>query len=110
MRLATAHDEATMMTELNAADRARLRAQIIDEGLSRAIAAHVRGAPRAELRHAVAECVSSAKRTMTPPQDVIALLKAHVQRDAQPHMSAGEYPHLVQLVVGWGIEEYYREP
>jgi hypothetical protein len=98
-----------MMTELNATDRARLRAQTIDEGLSQAITAHVRGAPRTELRRAVAACVSGAKRTMTPPQDVIALLKTHVQRDAQPHMGAEEYPRLVELVVGWGIEEYYRE-
>lgn len=99
-----------MMTELNANDRARLRAQVIDEGLSRAIAAHLRGAPRADLRQAVATAVSDAKRTMTPPQDVIASLKAHVQRDAQPHVGAEEYPRLVELVVGWGIEEYYREP
>ena len=99
-----------MMTELNATDRARLRAQVIDEGLSRAIAAHLRGAPRADLRQAVATAVSEAKRTMTPPQDVIASLKAHVQRDAQPHVGAEEYPRLVELVVGWGIEEYYREP
>ena len=99
-----------MMTELNATDRARLRAQIIDEGLSRAIAAHLRGAPRADLRQAVATAVSDAKRAMTPPQDVIASLKAHLQRDAQPHVGAEEYPRLVELVVGWGIEEYYREP
>jgi hypothetical protein len=98
-----------MMTELNATDRARLRAQIIDEELSEAIAAYVRGGSRAELRHAVAAYVSTAKRTLTPPQDVIALLKAHVQRDAQPHVSPGDYPSLMQLVVGWGIEEYYRE-
>jgi hypothetical protein len=32
-----------------------------------------------------------------------------VQREAQPHMDAEEYPRLVELVVGWGIEEYYRE-
>ena len=97
------------MTELNATDRARLRAQIIDEELSRAIVAHLHGAPRADLRQAVATAVANAKRTMTPPQDVIATLKAHVQRDAQPHVGVDEYPRLVQLVVGWGIEEYYRE-
>ncbi len=97
-----------MMTELNATDRARLRAQVIDQGLAAAFAAHVAGAPRAELRKAVATFVADAKRTMTPPQDVIASLKAHVQRDAQPHVSAGEYPSLVQLVVGWAIEDYYQ--
>jgi hypothetical protein len=97
-----------MMTELNATDRARLRAQVIDEGLAAALAAHVAGAPRAELRKAVATFVADAKRTMTPPQDVIASLKAHVQRDVQPHVSAAEYPHLVQLVVGWAIEDYYQ--
>lgn len=97
------------MTELNATDRARLRAQVIDEGLSHAIAAHLGGASRVDLRQAVATFVSAAKRTMTPPQDVIASVKAHVQREAQPHMSAEEYPRLVELVVGWGIEEYYRE-
>jgi hypothetical protein len=97
-----------MMTELNATDRARLRAQIIDEGLAAALAAHVTGAPRADLRHAVATFVATAKRTMTPPQDVIASLKAHVQRDAQPHVSAGDYPQLMQLVVGWAIEDYYQ--
>lgn len=99
-----------MMTELNATDRARVRAQVIDAGLAVALAAHVRGAPRAELRQAVATFVADAKRTMMPPQDVIASLKAHVQREAQPHMGAEEFPQLVQTVVGWGIEEYYREP
>lgn len=98
-----------MMTELNATDRARFRAQVIDEGLSQGIAAHLGGAPRVGLRQAVATFVSTAKQTMTPPQDVIASLKAHVQREAQPHMSVEEYPRLVELVVGWGIEEYYRE-
>jgi hypothetical protein len=98
-----------MMTELNATDRARLRAQVIDEGLAVALAAHLRGAPRTELREAVAIFVADAKRTMTPPQDVIASLKAHVQREAQPHMGAEEFPQLVGAVVGWGIEEYYRE-
>ena len=97
-----------MMTELNATDRARLRAQVIDEGLAAALAAHVAGAPRAELRKAVATFVADAKHTMTPPQDVIASLKAHVQRDAQPHVSVGDYPPLVQLVVGWAIEDYYQ--
>lgn len=97
-----------MMTELNATDRARLRAQVIDEGLAVALAAHVAGAPRAELRQAVATFVANAKRTMTPPQDVIASLKAHVQRDAGPHLSAADYPPLVQLVVGWAIEDYYQ--
>jgi hypothetical protein len=98
-----------MMTELNATDRARLRAQVIDEGLSRAIVAHLGGAPRPELRQAVATFVGVAKRTMTPPQNVIASIKAQVQREAQPHMDVEEYPRLVELVVGWGIEEYYRE-
>jgi transposase len=98
-----------MRTELNAIDRARLRAQVIDAGLAVAIAAHLRGGPRAELRQAVVNFVADAKRTMTPPQDVIASLKAHVQREAQPHMGAEEYPRLVEVVVGWGIEEYYRE-
>ncbi len=98
-----------MTIELNATDRARLRAQVIDEGLVLAIAAHLRGAPRTELRQAVATFVADAKRAMTPPQDVIASLKAQVQREAQPHMSAQEFPCLVEVVVGWGIEEYYRE-
>ena len=97
-----------MMTELNATDRARLRAQVIDEGLTAALVAHVAGAPRAELRAAVATFVAEAKRTMTPPQDVIASLKAHVQRDAQPHLAADEYPRLVQVMVGWAIEDYYQ--
>ena len=98
-----------MMTQLNSIDRARHRAQVIDEGLAGAIAAHLRGVPRAELRQGVATFVADAKRTMTPPQDVIASLKAHVHREAQPHMGAEEFPRLVGLVVGWGIEEYYRE-
>lgn len=98
-----------MMTELNATDRARLRAQVVHQGLAVAIAAHVRGAPRTELRQAVVTFVADAKRTMMPPQDVVASLKAQVQREAQPHMGAEEFPKLVGLVVGWGIEEYYRE-
>lgn len=98
-----------MMTDLNASDRARLRAQLIDEGLTQALGAHVSGAPRTELRRGVATFVAQAKRTMTPPQDVIASLKAHVQREAQPHVAVEAYPRLMELVVGWGIEEYYRE-
>ena len=98
-----------MMTELNAIDRARHRAQVIDARLAVAIASHLRGAPGAELRQAVATFVADAKRTTTPPQDVILSLKAHVQREAQPHMGAEEFPRLVGIVVGWGIEEYYRE-
>ena len=97
------------MTELNTADRARLRAHVIDEGLVLALAAHLRGAPRAELRQAIATFVAGAKRTGSPPQDVIASLKTHVHREAQPHMGAEEFPRLVEVVVGWAIEEYYRE-
>src|SRR5688572_3487089 len=97
-----------MMTELNATDRARLRAQIIDEGLAAALAAHVAGAPRADLRQAVATFARTAKPNRTPPHEVIAWRKAHVQREAEPHVSAGEYPQLVQLVVGWAIEDYYQ--
>jgi hypothetical protein len=97
-----------MEPELNASDRARARALVIDEGMTTAIAAHVRGAPRMELRQAIATFVANAKLTLTPPQDVIASLKAQIQRDAQPYMSAEEFRRLVELVVGWGIEEYYR--
>lgn len=97
-----------MRTELNETNRARVRAPVIDEGLAAAISAHLRGAPRAELRQGVATFVADAKRTMTPPQDVIASLKAHVQRGAQPHMGADEYPRLVQIVVRWAIEDYYQ--
>ena len=98
-----------MTNELNATNPARVRAPLIDEALASAIAAHVRGAPPPDLRHAVGGFVARAKRTLTPPQDVIASLKANVQREAQPHMAASEFPRLVELVVGWGIEEYYRE-
>ena len=66
-----------MMTELNTADRARLRAHVIDEGLVLALAAHLRGAPRAELRQAIATFVAGAKRTGSPPQDVIASLRSN---------------------------------
>src|SRR5687768_7225082 len=97
-----------MMTELNATDRARVRAQVIDAGLAVALAAHVAGAPRAELRQAVATFVADAKRTMTPPQDVIASLKAHVQGDAAPHPNAAEYAQVVQLAVGWASDDYYQ--
>jgi hypothetical protein len=95
-----------MMTESNTRDRG-LRYAPTDEHLTSAIVADLRGAPRAELRHAVASYVADAKRTKTEPQDVIASLKALVQRDAQPHMRAEEYPRLVRQVVGWAIEEYY---
>jgi hypothetical protein len=97
-----------MEPELNATDRARARALVIDQGMTTAIAAHLRGAPVAELHQAVATFVASAKLTLTPPQDVIASLKAQLHRDAQPHMGAEEFPRLVEFVVGWGIEEYYR--
>jgi hypothetical protein len=98
-----------MINQVNAPDRAQLRAPVINEGLASAFGAHLRGAPRADLRQAVAEFVADAKRTMTPPQDVIVSLKAHVQRDVQPHMGPDDFRTLVQTVVGWGIEEYYRE-
>ena len=57
----------------------------------------------------VAAFVADAKRSVTPPQDVIVSLKAHVQRDVQPHMGADDFRRLIQTVVGWGIEDYYRE-
>lgn len=100
--------EAPMMTELNRVDAARARAQVLDDELTGAIGAHVRGAPSTELRRAVATFVADAKRALMPPQDVILSLKTHVQREAQPHMGAEEFPRLVGTVVGWGIEEYYR--
>jgi hypothetical protein len=113
-RLAAMQPEAgsrggTMMTELNRMDTARARAQVIDAKLSFAIGAHLRGAPGTELRRAVATFVADAKVAMMAPQDVILSLKTHVQREAQPHMGAEEFPRLVGTVVGWGIEEYYRE-
>jgi hypothetical protein len=97
-----------MTPELNASDRALARALFIDEGITKAIAAHLRGAPRAELCEAIAVFVANAKLTLTPPQDVIASLKAQVQRDAQPHMGAEEFRRLIEFVVGRAIEEYYR--
>jgi hypothetical protein len=98
-----------MIRELNAPNRAQFRAPIIDEGLSHAFTAHLRGAPRADLRQAVAAFVADAKRTVTPPQDVIVSLKAHVQREVQAHVGPDDFRVLVQTVVGWGIEDYYRE-
>jgi hypothetical protein len=83
------------------------RVEPFDASLTMALAAHLRGAPRAELRHAVTAYVMKAKQSVTPPQDVIASLKAQIQRDTQPHMRADEYPQLMQLVVGWAIEDYY---
>jgi hypothetical protein len=99
-----------MNTEVNASDRAQVRAPLIDQGLTLAFTAHLRGAPRTDLRQAVAVYVADAKRGLTPPQDVIVSLKAHVQRELQPQMGADEFRLMVQAVVGWGIEEYYREP
>jgi hypothetical protein len=98
-----------MMTDVNASDRAQVRAPTIDEGLTVAFTAHLRGAPRADLRQAVAVFVADAKRGLTPPQDVIISLKAHLQREPQAQMRPDEYRLMVQTVVGWGIEEYYRE-
>jgi hypothetical protein len=98
-----------MRTDVNASDRAQVRAPIIDDGLTVAFTAHLRGAPRADLRQAVAVFAADAKRGLTPPQDVIVSLKAHLQRDLQPQMGPDEYRLMVQTVVGWGIEEYYRE-
>lgn len=95
------------MTELNVRHRVVHPAHA-DDRLTSAIAANLGGAPRDELRRAVAVYVEDAKRIMTPPQDVIAAIKAQVQRDAQPHMLAGDYPRFMSLVVGWAIEEYYE--
>jgi hypothetical protein len=98
-----------MMSEGSRVDSARARAQVIDAELAVAIGEHLHGAAVAELRRAVATFVADAKRAMMPPQDVILSLKMHVQREAQPHMGAEDFPRLVGTVVGWGIEEYYRE-
>ena len=96
-----------MMTQLNPSEHDLHRAEV-DHELSIAITAELRGAPQDELRRAVSSYVADAKRTLAPPQDVIASLKTHMQRDAQPHMGAEEYPRLVAQVVAWGIEDYYR--
>jgi hypothetical protein len=96
-----------MMTQLNPSEHDIHRAEV-DRELSIAINAELRGAPRDELRRAVSSYVADAKRTLAPPQDVIASLKTHMQRDAQPHMGAEDYPRLVAQVVAWGIEDYYR--
>jgi hypothetical protein len=96
-----------MMTKENPT-RHDLHAAEIDRELSIAISAELQGAPRDALRRAVSSYVADAKRTLAPPQDVIASLKTHMQRDAQPHMGAEEYPRLVAQVVAWGIEDYYR--
>ena len=98
-----------MITDVNVSDRAQVRAPVIDEGLTLAFTAQLRGAPRADLRQAVAVFVADAKRDLTPPQDVIVSLKAHLQRELQPQLGPDEYRLMVQSVVGWGIEEYYRE-
>lgn len=95
------------MTQLNPSDHDLQRSEV-DHELSIAITAELRGAPREELRRAVSSYVTGAKRTLAPPQDVIASLKTHMQRDAQPHMGAEDYPRLVAQVVAWGIEDYYR--
>lgn len=96
-----------MMTQSNPAHH-DLHRDEVDHELSIAITAELRGAPRDELRRAVSSYVADAKRTLAAPQDVIASLKTHMQRDAQPHMGAEDYPRLVAQVVAWGIEDYYR--
>ena len=96
-----------MTTQSNPSEHDLHRAEI-DHELSVAITAELRGAPSEELRRAVSSYVADAKRTLAPPQDVIASLKTHMQRDAQPHMGAEDYPRLVAQVVAWGIEDYYR--
>lgn len=96
-----------MMTQSNPSDHDLHRAEV-DHELSIAITAELQGAPREALRRAVSSYVADAKRTLAPPQDVIASLKTHMQRDAQPHMGAADYPRLVAQVVAWGIEDYYR--
>ena len=96
-----------MMTPSNPSDHDLHRAEV-DHDLSVAITAELRGAPHEVLRRAVSSYVADAKRTLAPPQDVIASLKTHIQRDAQPHMGPEEYPRLVAQVVAWGIEDYYR--
>jgi hypothetical protein len=96
-----------MMTQSNPSHHDLHRAEV-DHELSTAITAELQGAPREALRRAVTSYVADAKRTLAPPQDVIASLKTHMQRDAQPHMGAEEYPRLVAQVVAWGIEDYYR--
>lgn len=96
-----------MMTKLNSSTNDLHQAHV-DHELTVAITGEVHGAPREELRRAVSSFVADAKRTLAPPQDVIASLKTHMQREAQPHMGAEDYPRLVAQVVSWGIEDYYR--
>lgn len=96
-----------MMTQSNPSGH-DLHREEIDHELSVAITAELQGAPHEALRRAVSSYVANSKLTFAPPQDVIASLKTHMQREAQPHMKAEEYPRLVAQVVAWGIEDYYR--
>lgn len=96
-----------MMTHSNPSEHGLHRAEV-DHELSVAITAELHGAPHGALRRAVSSYVADAKLTLAPPQDVIASLKTHMQRDAQPHMRAEDYPRLLAQVVAWGIEDYYR--
>jgi hypothetical protein len=59
-----------------------------------------------ELRAAVAAFVHDAKSRLTPPQEVIAAVKAHLQR--VPCASFATSDDLAARVVRWAIDDYYR--
>jgi hypothetical protein len=61
----------------------------------------------AELREAIFEFVKIRKSQSEAPQDVIIALKSHVQRVSLAD-TAVEETELVDRVVKWGIDAYYR--
>ena len=60
-----------------------------------------------ELRDAILQYVRNLKSQAEAPQDVIIALKSHVQRVSLQE-SALEETDLVDRVVKWGIDAYYR--
>jgi hypothetical protein len=60
-----------------------------------------------ELRAAVFEFVRNRKSQAEAPQDVIIALKSHVQRVSLAD-TAVEETELVDRLVKWGIDAYYR--
>jgi len=63
-----------------------------------------------ELHAAICEYVHSLKGAGVPPEAVIVAVKGVAGRAGLPHFGVPEDTLLIERVVRWCIEEYYRVP
>ena len=82
-----------------------------DPRLARAVqrAVETHGSDTAELHDVVSETVVRARQRRHTPEAVIVHLKRELERGARQEMNRAEYSTLVDRVVRWCIDVYYRE-